>query len=547
MLARAGRLARCALAASILSATLSHAAGAQGTSLLAAEDLAYRDLDRLAELGIVTGVAGQRPYSRREIARIIRAARSQVDGAGWTDEQSATRRRIVSILDRLDARFAPTESAAESGELFERITTTAGATDSPRRAFVGTLASGIEATLGPLATRRLGRPAVRGGTLALELAHRAEPTRWLAVQAAERVELRNSRDRAGAADAELLLGSVRARAGNVALLVGRQQLGWAQGAGDGLFLASDAPALDLVSLSSDRPFLLPGFLGRLGPAQATLVVADLGLSVVRSHSKLLAYKVSVLPAARVELGATFMNHYGGVGGRSSTLGDRVIDFLPFVDIFRAHNYKDTTRVLDVDSDKLLGVDGRVRFPRLGGLLLTGELLIDDFDVHRIPTLFTWDGAQTVGFVLPALGGPEWSARLSAKHTGVRTYAHGALTNGITSRGRLLGDELGPDAKSFGAEVRWEPGPSTSLSIEGRSALHSKAVYASEESGTHFLIRRVGDASNEQRDRAIAMLRLTRGTEWAGIARVAVERVRNADFTGGRRRDFAVELALRLAR
>lgn len=543
MFARPGRLARCALAASILSATLSHAAGAQGTSLLAAEDLAYRDLDRLAELGIATGVASQRPYSRREIVRIVRAARAQVDGAGWIDEQPATRGRIAAFLDRLEARFTPT--AAGRGELFERITTTAGATDAPRRAFVGTLASGIEATIGPLATRRLGRPAVRGSTLSLELAHRAEPTRWLAVQAAERVELRSSRDRA--ADAELLLGSARARAGNVALIIGRQQLGWAQGAGDGLFLASDAPALDLVSLASDRPFLLPGLLGRLGPTQATLVVADLGPSAVRSHSKLLAYKVSVLPAPRVEIGATFMNHYGGVGGRSSTLGDRVIDFLPFIDIFRAHNYKDTTRVLDVDSDKLLGVDGRVRFPRLGGLLLTGEVLIDDFDVHRIPTLFTWDGAQTVGIVLPALGGPEWSARLSAKHTGVRTYAHGALTNGIASRGRLLGDELGPDAKSFGAEVRWEPGPSMSLSIEGRSALHSKAVYASEESGTYFLIHRVGDPSNEQRDRAIAVLRLTRGTEWAGIARVAVERVRNADFTGGRRRDYAVELALRLAR
>ena len=158
----------------------------------------------------------------------------------------------------------------------------------------------------------------------------------------------------------MLLGSARARFRNVALTIGRQQFAWSQSADDGLFLAADAPALDQISLAGDHPFVLPSLLRLLGPTQATIILADLGPSSVRSHSKLLTYKVSVQPTNRLELGGTFMNHYGGTGGRQSSLGDHIIDFLPFIDIFRHHNYTDTTQALDVDSDKLLGVDGRLR-------------------------------------------------------------------------------------------------------------------------------------------------------------------------------------------
>jgi len=59
------------------------AAHAQGTSIVPPSDLVYADIDRLAELGML-GLShhGQRPYSRREIARIARLARERLDRAG---------------------------------------------------------------------------------------------------------------------------------------------------------------------------------------------------------------------------------------------------------------------------------------------------------------------------------------------------------------------------------------------------------------------------------------------------------------------------------
>jgi hypothetical protein len=519
---------------------------AQGTGTLPLDDLVYHDIERLANLGVLDSVLlGQRPYSRREVARIARMSRAGVERLAREGTNGTRLATARGPLARLEARFAEArESPAQrvGDVLVDFGTLTARRTDAARRGFSGNLTSGLEATIDPLAVRRLGQPAPRGASAALEVAQRLEATPWLSLQLRERLEA----GAAGQSSAALLQAGIRTRLGNAAVRVGREQTAWALAANDGLMLASDAPALDLVSICSDVPFGLPGVLRRLGPMQGTILLAELGPSQVRSHSKLLAYKVSVLPTRDVELGATFLNHFGGEGGRSSTIGNRLIDFLPFVDILRGHNYYDTTRTLDVDSDKQLGVDGRVRLARVGGLIVSGELVIDDFDVHRIRTLFTWDGAQSVRLTLPIVGDAPVSVSLTAKHTGIRTYIHGALSNGLTSRGRLLGDELGPDAKAFGAESAWE-GPSGVRIVLGmRSAIYSRANYVTEEQGSYFHIRRVGDASNELRDRLVATVIAPRRDRVELMVRVAGERIRNANFAGGTRRDYAAEVALRYA-
>jgi hypothetical protein len=257
--------------------------------------------------------------------------------------------------------------------------------------------------------------------------------------------------------------------------------------------------------------------------------------------------VSVKPTGSLELGGTFMNHFGGAGSPPSSFGNRLIDFLPFVDIFRKHNYVDSTRTLDVESDKLIGVDGRWRVSQLGGLLLTGELLIDDFDVHRIPYLLTGYGSSTLGITLPRLGSPAWSMKLTAKHMGILTYTHSPLTNGITTRGRLLGDELGPDAKAFGAELRWQPDATVRATLEGRSALYSQATYQSfytDAEQTRYVVNKVSSGPNELRDRVRATLELQPRDDVALVLRGGGERIRNAFFGSARQNRYAADVALR---
>ena len=533
-------------AAILLLSTFASAVGAQGTAVVPLDHPAYADIDRLIELGVLdSAIVGQRPYSRREMLRLS-CSLMHVVPARTGESNGAAELAISSLQAHLGLDSG---CVAEHGAVpIDAARLTVSSTDARRRGFSGSITRELEATIDPLATRRLGAPAPRGRSLALEVEHVIEPTSWLAFHARERIEGTSASEASGSSSrAELLLGGARMRHRNVALQIGREQVAWAQRAGDGLLLASDAPALDLVSVASDAPFALPGPFRRLGPAQATLLLADLGPSIARSHSKLLAYKVSVAPRSGLELGAFFLNHFGGRGGRASSLGNRLIDFLPFVDIFRGHNYTDTTRTLDVDSDKQLGVDGRWRFAALGGLTVATELLIDDFDVHRIRTLFTWDGAQSVRIVMPRFGRSAFAGELSAKHTGIRTYTHGSLADGITTRGRLLGDELGPDAKAFGALLRWRPAGPTEASVEGRSAIYSRADYVTVEQGDYFVIRRTAAASNEQRDGMTVVVTRELGRALRLSVRAAGERIRNADFAGGSRRDYAASVGLHFAR
>ena len=543
------RRARALLLSALLlaSGTRLHA---QGTGLVAASDLVYVDIERLAELGALDSlVIGQRPYSRREMARIARVARKRLETRSARFQ--ATSDYAEGLLQRLE-RYAGDEESGSNDmvvALVDGASVTFSSTDAERRGFPGPSAKPTEATIDPLATRRLGTQAVRGHTFAMELSNRVEPTPWLAFQARERIEYRSPTDTAlTRTTGELLLASVRARYRNATVTIGRQQFTWGQSAGDGLFLASDAPALDQVALSGDRPFSLPGFLRRIGPTQATLILAELGPSVVRSHSKLLAYKVSIQPSNAVELGGTFMNHFGGAGGRPSSTTDRLIDFLPFLDIFRTHNYVDTTRTLDVDSDKLLGVDARVRLDALGGATLAGELLIDDFDPHRLPKLLTGFGSQTIALTLPHLGSPAVSARLSVKHMGIITYTHSELQDGITTRGRLLGDELGPDAKRFAAMVRLAPSANVRLELEARSDIYSKASYSSfysDPAQTKYVVQKVASSPDELRELLFATLVLQSDDGLALTVRGGAEQTRNANFLGGRRRDYVAEIALRI--
>jgi hypothetical protein len=531
-------------------------AQAQGTATVPPSDEAYADFDRLHELGFLDSVIiGQRPYSRREIGRVLRAARERSTQLGEHSQDLRLTDLELSIGDgilrRLETRFSrEIEELPSTDALLAPVDDarlTVHYTDVTRRPFAGTYGSTLDATMGSLLPRRLGKFYVPGTTAGLELAQRLEATSWLAFTARERADYAWAKDTAlRRGDGEFLLASVRARFRNVAVEVGRTQLAWAQSTDEGLFIAADAPALDLISVAADEPFKLPGVLRRIGPTKATLFVADLGPSRVRSYSTLLGYKVSIQPSRRAELGATFLNHFGGEGGRESSFRDRLIDFLPFIDIFRRHNYTDSSRTLDVDSDKLLGLDGRLHLGGLRGVVLTGELLIDDFDVHRVPKLLTGYGSQALGITLPRFLSPLLSLKVTAKHMGILTYTHSALSSGITTRDRLLGDELGPDAKAFGARLTWQPAAEVRFSLEGRSAIHSNAQYRTfytDPENTRFEVQKTSRTADELRDRIGAHLLVQTEAGPSFAARFVIERTRNFEFEGFRRTDSAAELGL----
>jgi len=111
------RRVRSALAACLLAFGASIAA-AQGTAPVPLDDPAYAYLDRLDELGIVdSAVMGQRPYSYREMGRLVRATRIAAQLRPADEKERAL---IEGLLARLEARIGEQRGAARTAASSER-------------------------------------------------------------------------------------------------------------------------------------------------------------------------------------------------------------------------------------------------------------------------------------------------------------------------------------------------------------------------------------------------------------------------------------------
>src|SRR4051812_13023754 len=153
-------------------ALVSAHANAQGTATVPPSDEAYADIDRLSDLGFLDStIIGQRPYSRREIGRILRVARDRSNQLGEGNQNfRVTDLELFigdGILRRLETRFSreidenPSTDALlalDDARLFLHYT------DEQRRPYAGTFGSTLPSTLGSLLPRRLGTPYLRGTT-----------------------------------------------------------------------------------------------------------------------------------------------------------------------------------------------------------------------------------------------------------------------------------------------------------------------------------------------------------------------------------------------
>ena len=488
---------RVAIVAMLLAT--SHAVGAQGTTTVPLGDPTYRDIDRLIDAGLVGAViVGQRPYSRRLVQELAESARQRLDaGQAHGAGQALARAAIRRILAREGTDSSTPTTSGLRWSPGAALRAEALVSDAPSRAVPSNGLGTVEADLNTLTDRRFGRRYVTGANLALESDRWVELPGSLSLQVIPRLHLaRTNGSGESSASIELLTGSVRAVRGNASLSVGREYTEWSPSEGGGLLFSRNAPPLNMVRIASDRPAVLPGVLGRLGATSATLQVAELGQSVNNSHSLLVSYKASVSPAPGLELGGMFENHFGGSGAKHFSPLDRFIDFVPFIDVFRRH-----PNATDVESDKLLGIDARLRIPQLANVTVFSEVQLEDFDFHRLGSIFHQDAAYNSGVIIPALT-PSVSAQLTYHTAGIRFYQHHLITNGIASRRLLLGDDLGRDASGTDILVHWEHPSGASISANGAVERRRSDTYEGTDSTTGFVFRELAKGPVEWRRRAM---------------------------------------------
>jgi capsule assembly protein Wzi len=523
------------------------AAGAQSSSTVDPSDPVYRAIDRFIADGLIdTVIVGQRPYSRREITRLVAEAvrnRGRLElGFGDTTVGPSARSILAgrlqytnALLDEMRAAY-PLDTSRHGvpgipiGGRLDRWDAEGTVLASPWRRVPNGGIGGIQALINPLGEYRQGREYVDGITGAFDASAHGDFGRFASLNVAGEGRMLGARgDATFRGRANVLSLSTRLR--NFRLDVGRDYVQWGPTPRGGLSVSMNAPPLDLVRLQSDAPFVLPWVFRLAGPVRAELFMADLGIHREFPHAKLVGWKLSALPWRRVELGITVLDETGGEGGPPASFVDRLTDVFPFIDaLFR--NKSDFQF-----SNKLAGGDIRLRIPEARGLELYGESLLDDFDLRRVKSSLWEDNGLIAGFTLPRLT-MNGAFRLDGElhHTGVRYYQHAQFISGVTLHSRIIGDDLGPRGDGGYATLTWAPSIVQELALNAAVERRSNDQYrivSNAPNDANFHFERVEVLPKEIRQRLTVTWSdgsITKGLRLVGEA--GVERVEHFNVVAG---------------
>jgi hypothetical protein len=518
------------------------ALGAQATVTVPVQDPVYRDLDRLFGSGLVkTMIVGQRPYSRREIARMV------IDAS-----QTPSRRRMSErnrrILERLQREYAP-EVGALKGDTthLQRFTLDRGraealGTNSPPRAIPRDDLGAIAADVNPLLNDRAGRVYRVGTNAAIDADMSWRAARSLVFRVDPRVV--GNVDGSGAfAQGSVEAASITWLIKNIAIEAGRQQYVWGQGMEGGLLGSTSGRPLDMLRIATDTPF----FLYKIGPTRGTFTISDLGPNQHFPHSNLISYKLSGNPfVSRFELSASVMSEQGGEGAPGATLLDNIVDVIP------ALKYTLHSKNRGQFSNKFAGWEYRLRLPELSGLQLYAEHQFDDMDPRRWRSTLWEDGGHIFGLSFAQLGAESnLSSALEFHHTGLRYYKHSPFESGIAFNRTLIGDPLGNQADGWYWRLMWDAGYASSLTFDAALERRAGDFYTGLVDGvppheTNFRFVKLQNFPDEMRRRAGVTWMYRATDRWRASLDGVYEHALNYAFVGGATRDgFVLSASMEL--
>src|SRR6185312_6820022 len=220
-------------------------AAAQASASVPIDEAVYRDIDRLAAAGLIdTIITGTRPYSQREVRRLLAEARRNLDRLG-------TRNGWASRIIDADQRAYGAWGGGTTG--FDAASLELTQLSSPARGIPTDADGSIDASIDPLAANRGGRPLANGTTVDLETLHSLSLGRYVALQASPRVTGLHGDNVVGSRPGlDLQLANGVVELGNARIEVGRDYATFGQAPTGGLLLSTNAPPLDMVRLSNDR-------------------------------------------------------------------------------------------------------------------------------------------------------------------------------------------------------------------------------------------------------------------------------------------------------
>lgn len=432
-------------------------------------DSVYRDIDKLVSHGLVKKIImGQRPFSRREIARITAEAmrgfqklKQELNDPNLSGKKRNSLQKSVNyisvILDRMTKEYREEliQSGAITGEKqsvsihgVEKVDVDMLFTNSPAENLPISNGLGeINAVINPLVDYQQGRHLVEGYNFSVESTHWLRASDYFALFFQPRFQLGispNNKPNDNNVYIMNLYGKLNFK--NFEIQVGRDNLFWGQGLDSGLLLSNNPRGLDMVKLSNDIPGVLPWVFKYLGAHKLAFFYADLGPEQNFPNAYLVGFKYNIQPLSFFELGLGLYTHSGGAGSPPASFKDRVENVFAF-----------NPGSIAGLSNKLGGFDMRFRIPPARGMEIYAEGMYDDTrGIDGFNRFFWQDAGYIFGVHLPRVThSGNVDLRMEYHKTGVRMYRHTPFTSGLTLNQYILGDNLGPDAYGIYLVSNWD--------------------------------------------------------------------------------------------
>ena len=408
----------------------------------------YPALERVVALSDVqSGLAGMRPLTRLEAARLLREAslKAQLDELPTVAGE---------LLQRLQREFRQELLSLEDGEAREGVPTRwlrNAALIASYRDGADAMMSGTDARQFALDFNNFGRSRADGGNLEFNAEMEARLLNRLLLT--WRPELAQREDDGSSFTTLAAIAAVAYR--GVEFSAGRQSLWWGQGRHGSLLLTNNAAPLDMLRLTNPTPLQLPWLLKHFGPFRFDLFVSRLEEERAVAKPYFGGMRFNIKPSRYLELGASRTVIFGGAGRPRVDASD-LLTIVGGGNLF----------VDDDTSNSIAGVDALITVPPLWGMQIYGELHGED-EAGGLPAKDSW----LAGIYLPQL---EPSGRLSLRVEYADTtrlfggspvlYTHGIYLSGYIYEGKILGHHAGSDATDLFVQLQVDYSPRLSLQI-----------------------------------------------------------------------------------
>lgn len=402
----------------------------------------YDAIAKLTSLGLIeSGMPDTKPFTRLEMARLVREANSSFEAylnVNPGASHSSRNEIIRGILGRLKSEFR-----AELDQLdgASNVSTYIKPVEDVYVHYLGSnhdfsLENDKGETYSDGANVRAGFSS--HGVICNHFAYYLNP------------EFQYSKDQFNGKDSRvtLLEGYGKLEWSNLELEAGRDSLWWGPGYHGSLILTDNARPFNLIKLSNPRPVVLPWVFKHLGLFKFVAFWTQLEKDRYIPDAQLMGFRVDMKPFPFLDIGASRTMLLGGRGPQAPK-GIAQLSTGDWVRVLSGRNISGK-----LDTDQIAGVDARLHFasldrwvPVVESLDLWGELYGED-QAGGLPDKDGYVMGMRLGDLF--LTGRtnlilEYASNVIPGQPDV-WYTHHVYRSGYTYDGRIIGDDMGTDAR-----------------------------------------------------------------------------------------------------